>query len=185
MRSSAMPSRGSVASMSSLIAGRAADEDVVDRGGRHQRAQQHRAPCRRSSRPLQDRHVLLLARQHVEHARAAAMKRSFSSSSASRNRMPDVDAVAVEQEEAAVRLARQHALDDREDRRDAGARGEADIDPRLARARGVTPKRPVGVITSSSSPAFSSSAAQLENAPPSTFFTAMRSSPSSGPEQIE
>ena len=47
------------------------------------------------------------------------------------------------------------------------------------------PKRPVGVITSSSSPAFSSSAAQFENAPPSTFFTAMRNSPSSGPEQIE
>jgi len=46
-------------------------------------------------------------------------------------------------------------------------------------------KRPVGVITSSSSPDFSSSAAQFENAPPSTFFTAMRSSPSSGPEQIE
>ena len=33
------------------------------------------------------------------------------------------------------------------------------------------PKRPVGVITSSSSPDFSSSAAQFENAPPSTFFT--------------
>ena len=28
-------------------------------------------------------------------------------------------------------------------------------------------------------------AAQFENAPPSTFFTAMRNSPSSGPEQIE
>ena len=47
------------------------------------------------------------------------------------------------------------------------------------------PKRPVGVITSSSSPDFNSSAAQFENAPPSTFFTAMRNSPSSGPEQIE
>jgi hypothetical protein len=40
-------------------------------------------------------------------------------------------------------------------------------------------------MTSSSSPVFSSSAAQFENAPPSIFFTAMRSSPSSGPEQIE
>ena len=49
----------------------------------------------------------------------------------------------------------------------------------------ATPKRPVGVMTSSWSPAFSSSAAQLENAPPSTFFTAIRNSPSSGPEQIE
>jgi hypothetical protein len=28
-------------------------------------------------------------------------------------------------------------------------------------------------------------AAQVENAPPSTFFTAIRNSPSSGPEQIE
>jgi len=46
-------------------------------------------------------------------------------------------------------------------------------------------RRAAGVITSSWSPAFSSSAAQLENAPPSTFFTAMRNSPSSGPEQIE
>ncbi len=50
---------------------------------------------------------------------------------------------------------------------------------------GATPKRPVGVITSSASPGFSSSEAQLENAPPSTRFTAMRNSPSSGPEQIE
>jgi len=56
---------------------------------------------------------------------------------------------------------------------------------RLSCARSITPKRPVGVITSSSSPHFNSSAAQLENAPPSTFFTAMRISPSSGPEQIE
>ena len=45
-------------------------------------------------------------------------------------------AVAVEQEEAAVRLARQHALDDRQDRRDAGAGGKADIDPRLVRRMG-------------------------------------------------
>ena len=43
--------------------------------------------------------------------------------------------IAVEQEEPAVRLARQHALHDREDRRDAGAGGEADIDPRLAGRR--------------------------------------------------
>ena len=42
-------------------------------------------------------------------------------------------AVAVEQEEAAVRLARQHAVDDRQDRRDAGAGGEADMDARLVR----------------------------------------------------
>ncbi len=49
----------------------------------------------------------------------------------------------------------------------------------------MTPTGRFGVITSSSSPAFSSSAAQFENAPPSTFFTAMRNSPSSGPEQIE
>ena len=46
--------------------------------------------------------------------------------------MLDGRAVAVEQKEAAVRLARQHALDDRQDRRDAGAGGKADIDPRLA-----------------------------------------------------
>ena len=62
-------------------------------------------------------------------------KRSFSSSSASRNSMPRCRAIAVEQEEPAVRLARQHALDDRQDRGDAGAGGKADIGPRLVRRR--------------------------------------------------
>ncbi len=40
--------------------------------------------------------------------------------------------IAVEEEKPAVRLARQHAFDDRQNRRDAGAGGEADIYPRLA-----------------------------------------------------
>jgi hypothetical protein len=56
---------------------------------------------------------------------------------------------------------------------------------RASLGAGATPKRPVGVMTSSSSPRFNSCATQLENAPPSIFFTAMRNSPSSGPEQIE
>jgi len=43
--------------------------------------------------------------------------------------------IAVEQKEPAVWLARQHALDDRQDRRDAGAGGEADIEPPRIRRR--------------------------------------------------
>ena len=62
---------------------------------------------------------------------------------------------------------------------------ELDVMTPTGRFGVVPPKRPVGVITSSSSPHLRSSAAQFENAPPSTFFTAMRISPSSGPEQIE
>src|SRR6185437_8841699 len=38
--------------------------------------------------------------------------------------------VAIEQEEAAFGLARQHALHNREDRRDAAAGGKTDIGPR-------------------------------------------------------
>ena len=46
-------------------AGRAADEDVVDIGGRHQRAQQH--PHLLAVEPaVQDRDVLLFARDHME-----------------------------------------------------------------------------------------------------------------------
>ncbi|MGY3422768.1 hypothetical protein ACVWZW_003243 [Bradyrhizobium sp. F1.13.4] len=37
-------------------------------------------------------------------------------------------AIAVEQEEVAIRFARKRTLDDRQDRRDAGARGKADMD---------------------------------------------------------
>src|SRR5215210_1297393 len=44
-------------------------------------------------------------------------------------------AVAIEQEKPAVRFARQHAFYDRKYRRDAGAGGKPDIDPRLARRR--------------------------------------------------
>src|SRR5258706_16235218 len=44
-------------------------------------------------------------------------------------------AIAVKQKEPAVRLARQHALHDRKDWRDAGAGGKTSIDPGLARRR--------------------------------------------------
>src|SRR6266702_2940654 len=40
-------------------------------------------------------------------------------------------AIAVEQKELAVWLARQYAFHDRKNRRDAGAGGEADINPRI------------------------------------------------------
>ncbi len=57
--------------------------------------------------------------------------------------------------------------------------------PRCVCPEAAAPKRPVGVITSTWSPAARCSFAQTENAPPSTRFTAMRNSPSSGPAQIE
>src|SRR6476646_7140864 len=44
---------------------------------------------------------------------------------------------------------------------------------------------PVGGKTSSSSPGFNDIFAKLENAPPSTFFTATRNSFSKGDEQME
>ena len=46
-------------------------------------------------------------------------------------------------------------------------------------------KRPIGVITSSTAPGASDWLAWVENRPPSTFFTATRSSPSLTPEQME
>ena len=47
------------------------------------------------------------------------------------------------------------------------------------------PKRPVGVITSMTSPGFSALFTQFENVPPSIRFTATRSSLSAGQVQIE
>ena len=52
-------------------------------------------------------------------------------------------------------------------------------------ARPSSPKRPVGVITSSVSPAFNASFAQLENTPPSTRLIATVRSSRSGAEQME
>ena len=117
--------------MSSLMPVGTADEDMIDARGRHQRAQQH--PHLVAIEPaVQDRDVLLLARDDMEHreplheAVLQFLQRLAEQHAAG-------GAVAVEQEEPAVRLARQHALDDRQDRRDAGAGGKADIDPRLVR----------------------------------------------------
>ena len=76
---------------------------------------------------MQDRDVLLLAGDDVEDREAIdeAILQLL-------ERLEEHDvvgrAVAVEQEEAAVGLARQHALHDRQDRRDAGAGREADMD---------------------------------------------------------
>ena len=116
--------------------GRAADEDVVDTGRRDQRAQQH--PHLLGIEPaMQDRNVLLFARDHMEdreplHEAVLQLFQRLAKQHAAGG------AIAVEQEKPAVRLARQHALDDRKDRRDAGARGEADMDPRLIRCMGDT-----------------------------------------------
>ncbi len=79
---------------------------------------------------MQDRDVLLLARDHMEdreplhEAVLEFFQRLAKQHAAGR-------AVAVEQEKLAFGFARQHALGDRQDRRDAGARGEADMNPRL------------------------------------------------------
>ena len=117
--------------MSSLMPGGAADEDMIDAGRRNQRAQQH--PHLFAVEPaVQDRDVLLFAGDHMEYREPLheAVLQFFQRFAKQHARCR---AVAVEQEEPAVRLARQHALDDRQDRRDAGARGKADIDPRLVR----------------------------------------------------
>ena len=110
-------------------AGRTADEDVIDARCRHQRAQQH--PHLVAVEPaVQDRDVLLFARDHMEY-REPLHEAVFQFFQRLAKQHAAGGAVAVEQEEAAVRLARQHALHDRQNRRDAGAGGEADIDPRL------------------------------------------------------
>ena len=56
---------------------------------------------------------------------------------------------------------------------------------RTASGSGATPKRPIGVITSSVWPGLIASPRSAEKRPPAIFFTATRSSPSSSPEQIE
>ncbi len=106
-----------------------ADEDMIDGRGGDQRAQQH-AHFFTVEPAVQDRDVLLLARDHMEkreplHKTVLQLFQRFEEHHA-RGR-----AVAVEQKNPAVRLPRQHALDDRQDRRDARACGKADIDPRL------------------------------------------------------
>jgi len=65
--------------------------------------------------------------------------------------MPDAERLPVEQKERLFGFARQHTLYDRQNRRDAGARREADIDSRLVR-RMRDAEAAVGVMTSSSSP---------------------------------
>ena len=110
-------------------AGGTADKDVIDARRRHQRTQQH-ANLSAIQSAVQDRDVLLLARDDMEdreplhEAIFQVFQRFAEQHAASR-------AVAIEQEEPALRLPRQHTLGDRQDRRNAGACGEADIDPRL------------------------------------------------------
>src|SRR3954447_26479378 len=107
-------------------AGRTADEDVVDAFRWYQRAQQH--PHLVAVEPaVQDRNVLFLAgddvedREPVDEAILELFERLEEHNVVGR-------AIAVEQEEAAVGFAREDALDDRQDRRDAGPSGKADMD---------------------------------------------------------
>ena len=80
---------------------------------------------------MQDRDVLLFARDHMEQGKPLdeAVLEFFQ---CLEKQHAAGRAIAVEQKESTVRLARQHAFYDRQDRRDPGAGGEADIDARLA-----------------------------------------------------
>src|SRR6185312_15190297 len=111
--------------------GRTADEDMIDARRRHQRAQEY--PHLLAVEPaMQDRDILLLAGDDVEQREA--LQEAILQLLQHLAEHPALGgAVAVEQEEAAVWLTRQHALHDREDRRNAAAGGKADIGPRLAR----------------------------------------------------
>jgi hypothetical protein len=87
-------------------------------------------------------------------------------------------AIAVEEGEAALRLLDHRGLDQRHDRRDPRAAGEGDIMVRRAGPKSQV-KLPCGSITSSRSPGFSVSFAQLEKRPPAMRLTVTLSSPSS------
>src|SRR4051812_26010165 len=107
-------------------AGRTADEDVIDAFRRYQRAQQH--PNLVAVEPaVQDRNVLFLARDDVED-REPIDEPVLEFLECLEEHDVVGRAIAVEQEELAVRLARKRALDDRQDRRDAGPSGKADMD---------------------------------------------------------
>ena len=130
MRSSAMPIVA--AGRLDVLAhpGGAADEDVIDACRRHQRAQQH-AHFLAVEPAVQDRNILLFARNDMEQ-RQPLHEAVFQFLERFEEQHVRCRAVAVKQKEAAVWFARQHALDDRQDRRDAASGGKADIGPRLA-----------------------------------------------------
>src|SRR5664279_343865 len=114
-------------------AGGAADEDVIDAGRRHQRAQQH--PHLLAIEPaVQDRDILLLAGDHMEYREPLheAVLEFFQGLT---KQHAGGRSVAIKQKEPAAGLARQHAPHDRKNRRDAGASGKTDIEPRLAGRR--------------------------------------------------
>jgi hypothetical protein len=132
---------------------------------------------------VQDRDVLLLLAEHVEHREAPEMAVLQLLERRAEQHVGH-GPVAVEQEEAAFGLAREHAADDRQDGRDARARRKAGIGPILAGrpdlAEAAGRRHHVDGV-----PGWSASFAKLEKAPLSTRFTPIRNSPSSGPEQIE
>jgi hypothetical protein len=112
-------------------AGGATNEEMVDALSAHQRAQQH--PHLLAVKPaMQDGDVLFFAgndmkyRKPLDEAILEFLDGLAKQHAAGR-------AIAVEQKEAAVRLQRQHALDDGKDRRDAGTRGKADVDAGFGR----------------------------------------------------
>src|ERR1700751_917107 len=107
-------------------AGGAADEEMVDALSAYQRAQQH-PHLLAVKAAMEDGDVLFFTgndvkdRKPLDEAILEFLESLAKQHAAGR-------AVAVKQKEAAVRLQRQHALDDGQDRRDAGTRGKADVD---------------------------------------------------------
>ena len=112
-------------------AARAAEQHVIDAGGGHEMGEQQ-ARLRRIEPAVEHRHVLLLLREHVEHREPVEMAVLERLDLAAEHDVCGA-AIAVEQEEAALLLACQHAAQDREHRRDAGASAERDMRARLLR----------------------------------------------------
>ena len=128
-----------------------AEEHGVDVGERRPVVEQRARP-RAVDAAVQQLDVLRLARQHVHEVEALQVhvlqRRELLAEHHARRR-----AVAVEQRELRVRLARERRLDDRQDRRDPAACRERDV-VALRRPSSGTLKWPIGGITSSVSPRF-------------------------------
>ena len=129
---------------------RAAQEPVVDLGGRDQRVEDPAQPVAVEP-PGQQLDVLRLTRQHVhdlEPLGEAVLEVVHLVEEHHRPAGP----VGVDERHERAGLALEDRRDDREHRRDARAGRDRDVRLGRASGRGVVVNRPAGVITSSSSP---------------------------------
>jgi hypothetical protein len=148
---------------------RAADEGLVDRAGTRRRKLADLVAVQPAH---VQRRIDLLAREHrvQRQPRQVAVLQVFQLFLEHRRGRV---AVAVQQRHAAGRLLRQHGLDDRQDRRDAAAAGDASSGGRRpAGQRGA--EAALRLHHLSVSPAFSVSCSQVEKAPPGTRRTPTR-----------